>query len=247
MKIIGVIPARWASSRFPGKVLADLCGKPMIQHVWEQAKKSRRLHDVIIACDEQRVFAAVKRFGARPVLTSPALPSGTDRIAAAVKNLAVDVVVNIQGDEPLVEPKLIDALTESLLRYPSYPMATVIRQLQRPADLENPNVVKVVVDVHGDALYFSRSLIPFNRDGLDFKRTIYYKHLGLYAYRKKFLLNFKKLPPSTLEKTERLEQLRVVQAGFRIKTVLTRYDTIGVDTKEDLVRVARLIASKKRN
>ncbi len=236
MEVIGVIPARYASSRLPGKVLLDILGKPMLQHVWERAKKSRLLDELLIACDDERVLAAARKFGAKAVMTSVDHASGTDRIAEAMKGRPADIIINIQGDEPLIAPSVIDALAKALLKDEHCPMATVIKPVAFSEELENPNVVKVVVDARGYALYFSRSLVPFPRAKVsaDFK---FYKHLGIYAYRKDFLMKFKKLPASALEKAERLEQLRVLEAGFHIRTVETDMDTIGVDTAEDLKKV----------
>ena len=241
MRTLGVIPARWGSTRFEGKVLAVIQGKPMIQHVWESAKKCRRLSDVLIACDDKRILDAAAAFGATAVMTSPKHTSGTDRIAEAVRSLKADIVVNIQGDEPLIQPKVIDDLVLGLQRDRTCVMATVIKAIENPKDLSNPNVVKVVVDIDGTAIYFSRSCIPYDRDQKAFGQVPYYKHLGLYAYRKDFLMQFNKLPKSLLERTEHLEQLRVLEAGFKIKTVETDIETIGVDTPEDLVRVAKVL------
>lgn len=244
MKAIGVIPARWGSTRFEGKILALLNGRPMIEHVWQQAKKSRRLEDVLIACDDERILEAVKNFGGKAVMTAKDHESGTDRIAEAVADVDVEVVVNIQGDEPLINPAVIDHLADALLNDSKLAMATVIKKIAKEEDLNNPNVVKAVIDQNNNALYFSRSPIPYNRAGKPFGQSIYYKHLGLYAYRKDFLLGFKKLPFSHLEATEKLEQLRVLDAGYKIKTIETDHETIGVDTPEDLVRVQELMRGK---
>ena len=226
-------------------MLADILGKPMIQHVWERVKQCRILDEVLIACDDKKVAEAAKKFGARAVMTSPDLNSGTDRIAAAVKDVKVDIVINIQGDEPLVRPEPIDALAQAMIDDKHCPMATVIKKIQDPAELNNPNVVKVVVAQDGNALYFSRSMIPFNRDNKDFAQLLVYKHFGFYAYQKDFLLKFNKLPDSSLEQTEKLEQLRVLEAGYKIKTVLSIHDTIAVDTQEDLDRVREALKNKR--
>lgn len=243
MKTIGVIPARWASTRFQGKVLADIQGKPMIQHVWKKAKQCRLLDEVMIACDDRRVFRVAQEFGAKVALTSPRLATGTDRIVQAVENLRVDIIINIQGDEPLMDPKTIDALTAALIEDKTCIMATVIKEITKLEDLNNPNVVKVVIDQNRNALYFSRSLIPFNRDSVKVNTVRYFKHLGLYGYRKKFLMKFKGLPKSRLEHAEQLEQLRVLEAGYKIKTIETDKETIGVDTPADLVRVQKLLTT----
>ncbi len=238
MKVIGVIPARWGSTRFEGKILAELAGKPMIQHVWERASQSRMLEECVIACDDERILIAAQHFGARAFLTSPDHPSGTDRVAEVVEALECDIVVNIQGDEPLIDPTVINDLANVLVQDESSSMATVIKVIEEADDLNNPNVVKVVVDAHKNALYFSRAKIPYDQDD---QNVMCYKHLGLYAYRRDFLLKLKKLPLSFLEKAEKLEQLRVLEAGFKIKTVLTNVETIGVDTPEDLKRVKLLL------
>ena len=238
MKSIGVIPARWASTRFPGKVLADLKGRPMIYYVWNQAKKAS-LDEVIIACDEEQVLKACQGFGAKAMMTSKDHASGTDRIAEAVKDIDAEIVVNIQGDEPLISPKVIDDLYSALAEAENCPMATVIKRIDCQEDVENPNIVKAIVDHEGFALYFSRFGIPFNREKARFEDLDYFKHLGIYAYRKDFLIRFKDLPSSKLEQIEKLEQLRVLEPGYRIKTIQTSFETIGVDTPEDLERVAR--------
>jgi 3-deoxy-manno-octulosonate cytidylyltransferase (CMP-KDO synthetase) len=241
MNAVGVIPARWASTRFPGKVLADLNGKPVIQYVWQQAKKAMHLDEVVIACDDQRVCDVCTRFGAKAVMTSPDHASGTDRIAEAVTEIAADIVVNIQGDEPMIDPRVIDALVQALKDEEDVPMATVVKRITDPAQIGNPNVVKVVIDKKGAALYFSRHAIPFNRDGRTPDGGKYFKHLGIYAYRKEFLTGFHALPHSSLEQIEKLEQLRVLEAGYRIQTIETDVETIGIDTPEDLERAVRLL------
>ncbi|MGE0267708.1 MAG: 3-deoxy-manno-octulosonate cytidylyltransferase [Candidatus Omnitrophota bacterium] len=241
MTVIGVIPARFASTRLAGKVLAPIDGKPMIQHVYERTCLSRLLDEVIIACDDVRVKQAADAFGARTVMTDPRHTCGTDRIVEVVKGLDVQVIVNVQGDEPLIDPSVIDSLVEAITEDPDVPMATVIKKVSDPIDLDNPNIVKVVIDQKQMAIYFSRSRIPYNR-GSD--EHLYFKHLGLYAYTKEFLLKFASLPKAKLEITESLEQLRAIENGFRIKTVLTEIETIGVDTSEDLIKVEKLIKER---
>ncbi|MFH1259878.1 MAG: 3-deoxy-manno-octulosonate cytidylyltransferase [Elusimicrobiota bacterium] len=235
MKIIGVIPARWGSTRFPGKPLADLLGKPLVVRVYEQAKKCRLLAEVIIATDDRRILAAAKSFSALAVLTGKDCLSGTDRIAEVVRNIPADIVVNIQGDEPLINPRAITAAIKPLLADEQVLVSTLACPLNNKEDLDNPNVVKVVLDKKGYALYFSRSVIPYSRDTLDPLR--YKKHLGLYVYRKDFLKVITRLPMSPLEKIEKLEQLRILENGYKIKVVFTKYDTIGVDTPEDLIKI----------
>lgn len=242
MKIIGVIPARFASTRLKGKVLASINGKPMIQHVYERARQSRLLDEVIIACDDLRVKKAAEEFGARAVMTDPGHVCGTDRIVEAVADLDVEIVVNVQGDEPLISPVVIDALIEAIQDDPEVSMATVIKRINDPKELDNPNIVKVVIDHQQRAIYFSRSKIPFNRDSGE---HVYFKHLGIYAYTKKFLLQFLTMPKAKLEIAESLEQLRAIENGYKIKTVITEIETVGVDTPDDLVKVEKLIRERK--
>ena len=254
MDAIGVIPARYSSTRFPGKILADLCGKPMIQQVWEQAKKALLLDEVIIACDQERVFAVARDFGANCVMTAKGHLSGSDRITEIVNAIDVKIVVNIQADEPLIQPIMIDQLVETLLRDDSIYMATLIKRIKNAQEINNPNVVKVVVDKNNFALYFSRAAIPYRADNAQSKPVypytksfgagVYYKHIGLYAYTKDFLFTYKNIPPSPLENAESLEQLRVLEEGIRIKVIETEFDTIGVDTPEDLERVRQILSDK---
>jgi 3-deoxy-manno-octulosonate cytidylyltransferase (CMP-KDO synthetase) len=222
MKTIGVIPARFASTRFPAKVLADIAGKPLIRHVWEKAVLCKELDEVLIACDHEEVLKAAQGFKAQVVMTDPRHPSGSDRIAEAVKDLDIDIVVNIQGDEPFVDPRTIDALAVLLKNDTNILMGTVIKPVTDTADLQNPNVVKCVVDLEGYALYFSRAPIPG------------FKHLGLYAYRKDFLMEFKNWPKGKLESVEGLEQLRALEHGVKIKTTVSTYESIAVDVPQDL-------------
>jgi 3-deoxy-manno-octulosonate cytidylyltransferase (CMP-KDO synthetase) len=241
MEVIGVIPARYSSTRFEGKVLADILGKPMIQHVWERAKESQLLDDIIIASDDERITNCVKEFGAKVVMTAKAHPCGTDRIAEVVNPLDVKIVVNIQADEPLIHPTMIDSVARALLEDKMLAMATVVKKINDPVIINDPNVVKVVADKNNFALYFSRSGIPHRAQSSEVKSPLYYKHIGLYGYTKDFLFVYKNLPASNLEKTECLEQLRVLEEGYRIKIIETKYDTIGVDTIEDLEKVKLLI------
>ena len=242
MDVIGVIPARYGSSRFEGKVLADIHGKPMIQWVWEAAKKAKILDEIIIACDDERIEEAVKSFGARALLTSKEHASGTDRICEIVNPLDVRVIVNLQADEPLLDPVMIENVARPLLDNNSLNMATLMKKIDEPKEITDPNVVKVLTDKNGLALYFTRATIPYQRDK-SFSAT-YYKHIGIYAYTKDFLFIFKNLPESGLEKIEKLEQLRVLEAGFRIKVIETKILTIGVDTPEDLEKVKEAIAKR---
>lgn len=238
MKAIGVIPARWGATRFEGKVLANLLGKPVVQHVWENAKKAKTLDDLVVACDDERIMEVVRGFGGKAVYTSPDQPSGTDRLAEVVNPMDVAIAVNIQGDEPLVRPIMIDNLVMALESEKTAQMATVVKRIDDEAELTNSNVVKVVIDKNGYAIYFSRYAIPYNRTGEADKdrKPVYYKHIGLYAFTKDFLFTFRNLPKSSLENAEKLEQLRVIEYGYKIKTVETKFDTVGVDTPEDLKR-----------
>jgi len=237
MDVLGVIPARWASSRFEGKVLADILGKPMLQYVWESAKAALLLNDVIIACDDERVEKVAKSFGAKTAMTSKAHRSGTDRIAEVVNPLEVKIVVNIQADEPLLSPAMIDEVIRPLLEEPNLCVATLIKKIDDPSQINDPNVVKVVVDKHNFALYFSRAAIPYVASNAEIENPTFYKHIGLYALTKDFLFAYRNLLASELEKVEKLEQLRILQEGFKIKVVETKFDTIGVDTPEDLEKV----------
>jgi len=240
MRIIGIIPARYSATRLPGKPLADICGKPLIQYVYEQAKKAKFLEDVIVATDDERILEAVEKFGGKAVMTSPSHPSGTDRCAEVARKIDCDFVINIQGDEPLIPPEVIDkvaeALKESTDETPMTSAATIASEEER----ENSNVVKVVTDQKGIALYFSRSPIPFYRNPI--APTL--RHIGIYGYRKDFLLKFVSLPQTPLERTESLEQLRALAHGFRIKIVLVDYSPVGVDTPEDLERVRKLLGCR---
>ncbi len=246
MKVVAVIPARWHSTRLKGKILADINGKPMLQHVWERVKKAHLVDEVIVAVDTERVKKKVESFGGKAVLTSPEQPSGSDRIAEVVNSMDADIVINVQADEPLVHPLMIDELAQIFEYEPNVQMATLIKRIHRKEEVTDPNVVKVVVDRKGYALYFSRSPIPCVtvREGDD--RSLsgsadisnrYFKHIGLYSYTKEFLFTYTNLPKSTLEEEEKLEQLRVLEHGYKIRTIETRYETIGVDTEEDLERV----------
>ncbi len=241
MRAVGVIPARWASTRFEGKVIAPIHGRPMIQHVWQRCKHSRFLEDIIIACDDERVLKTAQEFGAKAVMTSLSHASGTDRIAEAVRDINAEIIVNIQADEPLIHHNVIDDLVCAIRDDETVSMATVVKVMDTMAEVNNPNIVKAVIDRKGYALYFSRSVIPYNREKKGLDQIRYYKHLGIYAYRKDFLMAFSKMPRSRLEETEQLEQLRALEAGVRIKTVVTDKETIGVDTPEDLAKVEAIL------
>lgn len=240
MDVVGVIPARYASVRFEGKVLADLLGKPVIQHVWEAARRAKTLTDLIVACDDERIYSAVNAFGGKAVMTAKEHSSGSERIAEAVAELDVKVVVNIQADEPLIHPAMIDDVAYYLLNNEDEVMATLMKRIEHEEEIADANVVKVVVDKKGRALYFSRCPIPFVREEEPGMR-VHYKHIGLYAYTKDFLFTYKNLPVSKLEKFEKLEQLRVLENGYPIKVIETKFETIGVDTREDLQKVKQYL------
>jgi len=243
--VIGIIPARYSSTRLEAKVLTDIAGKPMIRHVWERAKQALLLEDLIIACDDERVANVAREFGAKVVMTAKGHVCGTDRIIEVVNPLDVKIIINIQGDEPLIHPVMIDTLAQALLDDNKISMATLMKKIEDPIELNDPHVVKVVVDKNNFALYFSRAAIPCHAQGSEVDSPTYYKHIGLYAYSKDFLFTYKNLPVSNLEKIERLEQLRVLEEGFRIKVIETIYETIGVDTPQDLERVKEYLKKEQ--
>ena len=238
--ILGVIPARYGSTRFPGKAIARLNEKTLIELVWERAKKAKRLDRLLVATDDDRIVKVVRKFGGEVVMTSAALPSGTDRVWQAAKETSAQIIVNIQGDEPLLTPPMIDQLVEGLRQESAAQMATLRYRMKGPEGYNDPNVVKVVTDQNGWALYFSRAPIPAHRSA-DAGSIVWYKHIGLYAYRRNFLEQFVGWAPSALESAEGLEQLRALERGARIKVLDSLQNTIGVDTPEDLKRVERLI------
>lgn len=244
MSVLIVIPARYAAIRFPGKPLAAIAGKPMIQHVYERAAQAKQADAVVVATDDDRIAAAVRSFHGTVVMTNPAARSGTERIAEVARGRTEQVIVNVQGDEPLIRPEMVNVVTEFLLQHPAVPMASVMTPLASEADGANPNIVKVVVDRDGYALYFSRAPIPFQRDNTRTGKPAnrFWKHIGLYGYQRQFLLQFPSLAPTPLEQAESLEQLRALEHGFRIKMLETAHDTVGVDTPEDLAKVESLIA-----
>lgn len=256
MAIVAIIPARFASTRLPGKPLSEIHGKTLIERVYERARAARRATRVIVATDDERIALAVRGFGGEAVLTSPSHASGTDRLAEAVRALAAEIVVNVQGDEPLLDPAGIDAAVEALLADESLPISTLSVPLRSLEEMLSPSVVKVVCDARGDALYFSRSPIPHVRVGgaLDWRasaqqallRGLARKHVGLYAYRREALLRFAALPAAPLEQAEQLEQLRALVHGLRIRVVpLAAEGGPAVDTPEDLERVRALLAPEK--
>lgn len=238
--VLAVIPARYASTRFPGKALADLAGRPLIEHVYRRAVAAACVHGVVVATDDARIAATVERFGGVAVMTRSDHPAATDRLAEVVATVPCRVVVNVQGDEPLIEPAAIDAAVGPLLADASIEMTTLSRPLADSAEFASPHVVKVVADERGQALYFSRAPIPYPRSGPAVPPTAR-AHTGLYAYRRDVLLRLASLQPTDLERTESLEQLRALEHGIRIRVIDTPYASIGVDTPDDLERVRRLL------
>lgn len=236
MSVIAVIPARYGSSRLPGKALAPIDGVPMVVRVWRQASKSRFLERVIVATDDERIARAVREAGGVAEMTSSAHQSGTDRIAEVASRIPADVYLNVQGDLPFIAPEDLDALAAPMHEDPSIVMATIATPIVDVEELRNPNVVKVVCDERGDALYFSRSPIPFWRDAGDQAPVQALRHIGVYGYRRDFLLKFASLKPGVLEQVEKLEQLRAMERGYRIKVVASVAPSLEVDTPEDLAR-----------
>lgn len=245
MIVVGVIPARYASTRLPAKPLADLLGRPMVLRVVDRVRQAKSVDRVVVATDDERIASVVRSDGTEAVMTSPDILSGSDRVAAVAEQVPGDIFVNIQGDEPLIAPEMIDEAVAVVRDHPDVSMGTLIRTLEDPSDVNNPSVVKVVVATDGDALYFSRSPIPHVRDASDTKRWlttgVLYKHIGIYVFRREFLRIFTTLPEGRLERVEKLEQLRVLEAGHRIRTAVTKYDSIPIDTPEDVTRVVTLL------
>jgi 3-deoxy-manno-octulosonate cytidylyltransferase (CMP-KDO synthetase) len=243
MKIAGIIPARYGSTRLEGKPLKDICGKPMIQYVYQAARQAQLLERVIVATDDERIVQAVHAFGGEAQMTAASHSTGTDRIAEVAQNIDADILVNIQGDEPLLDARMIDEAIRPLLDDPTLKAATLCRPITSEEDLHSPHVVKAVFDLNGNALYFSRSMIPYPRQAGGHRA---YEHIGIYVYRKDFLMHYVTLPQTPLEKSESLEQLRILENGVRLKVVVTRheYNGLSVDTSEDLERVRAIIAAQ---
>ncbi len=232
MKSICVIPARYSSTRLPGKPLKDICGVPMICRVWQRASRAKSVADVIVATDDERILQAVENHSGRAMMTRADHKTGTDRLAEVAEKFPdADVIVNVQGDEPLIEPSLIDELVAEFESDAELQMATVATELTDADEMKNPNNVKVVLDRYNDALYFSRSLIPYPRNAGNSK---VFKHIGIYAYRRQFLIDYAKMEPTPLEKSESLEQLRALENGFTIRVIKSSCRFVGVDTEEDL-------------
>jgi 3-deoxy-manno-octulosonate cytidylyltransferase (CMP-KDO synthetase) len=240
LKAAGVIPARYASTRFPGKPLADICGKSMILRVVEQAEKCKSLTEVIVATDDPRIFDHLKNSGKNAVMTSPETRTGTDRCFEAAGNRGFDIIVNIQGDEPLLNPETIDKLVDALLKNENAVCATPVKKTSDENEINDPNVVKAVFDKNNRAIYFSRSIIPYDRNGCG----SYFKHIGIYAFRSEYLKTFVKSASTRLEKSESLEQLRIIENGHSIICVEVEDETIGVDTPSDLEKVKFILEKK---
>lgn len=232
IKVAAIIPARYASSRFPGKALAELVGSPMICHVYQRAAKARLVDEVYVATDDERIVEAIEAISGKAVMTRPDHASGTDRLVEAISHTDAEIIVNVQGDEPVIHPEMIDIAIGPILAGPDIVMTTLKKRIDSREELLDPNVVKVVTDHQGDALYFSRLPIPSYRE--EGRPPIHYKHVGLYVYRRNFLESFSQLEPGPLEQAEHLEQLRVLENGHSIRVIETNHHTIGVDTPEDL-------------
>ncbi len=244
MKIYALIPSRYGSSRFPGKPLALIAGKPMIQWVYENVRKVSNLDDVYVATDDERIFDAVHSFGGKALMTATTHTCGTDRLAECADILKLnddDIVLNIQGDEPLIRPEMIQDLISTFNDKDVY-MSTLKKKIELEDEINNPNVVKVINDVNGDAIYFSRYSIPYERDGVH--RT-HFKHVGTYGYKVWFLKKYSSLPKTELEISESLEQLRVIESGFKIRVQETRWQTVGVDTPEQILQVENQLRNLK--
>ncbi len=251
MKTYAIIPSRFGSSRFPGKPLAVLAGKPLVAWVVEAVKKARGFDEVLVATDDERIVKAVEEHGGKAVMTPSELPSGTDRVACAARNFLGrdfdddDILVNVQGDEPLIDPALVEQLAQKLKDDPRWSMATAVTPIRSAEDFAAKSVVKVVTDRDGGALYFSRAPIPCDRDNVpEIHNPLYVRHLGIYAYRGEFLKRYIKEPPCDLEKTEKLEQLRALWMGANIAVVRTQDEGVGVDTPEDAVRVGKILEER---
>lgn len=242
-RALAVIPARYQSSRFPGKALHELAGKPMIQHVVERTARARTVARVVVATDDERIASAVRRFGGEAVMTRGDHRSGTDRLAEVAAREPAPIFVNVQGDEPLIEPAAIDLAVETLAADPNVTIATLATPILTAAALLDPNIVKIVMDFDSNALYFSRSPIPFLRDAAPAASPHHFKHIGLYVYRREALTEFPTLPPGELERDEQLEQLRWLENGYRIRVAVSEYDSLSVDVPEDAERVAERMRS----
>ena len=240
---LAVIPARYASTRFPGKMIAELAGKPLVWHAWNKAQSASLITEAIVAVDDERIVDALKPYGVPVVMTRPDHACGTNRIAEVAEERDVDIIVNVQGDEPMIDPRTIDKVVAVLMNEPDVPMATARRLMTDAEAIANPNNVKVVCDAKGRALYFSRHPIPYVRDVEDGSSSsgLHWHHYGLYGYRRAFLLEYASWAPTVLEEAEKLEQLRVLENGYPIAIVEADYECVGVDNPEDLVQVKGLM------
>lgn len=245
--VLAVIPARYGATRLPGKPLAEIAGKPMIQHVWERVRRAQKVSRVLVATDDERIMKAVVAAGGEAVMTRADHRSGTERVAEVAAGPAgrdADILVNVQGDEPLIEPAAVDAAVDALVEDEAARIGTIAVPIEKPADVMDPNIVKVVLDFDGNALYFSRAPIPWVRDSRSAGspvRARHLKHLGLYSFRRDALLEFDTLPPGELERLEQLEQLRWLENGYKIRVAETPFDSVSVDVPEDIARVEKLI------
>jgi 3-deoxy-manno-octulosonate cytidylyltransferase (CMP-KDO synthetase) len=245
-KVLAVIPARHASSRFPGKPLAPIAGQPMIQHVFERVVRASLVSRVVVATEDQRIKAAVEAFGGEAILTRSDHRTGTDRVAEVAVHLPAEIYVNVQGDEPLIDPGAVDALVAAILEDDEVQLATPCTEISQPSEIMDPNIVKVVRDFDSNALYFSRAPVPWVRDTGQTVAARHWKHLGLYGFRRDALLEFPTLPPGELEQLEQLEQLRWLENGFRIRVVETNYDAVSVDIPSDVARVEKLLGQPRK-
>jgi 3-deoxy-manno-octulosonate cytidylyltransferase (CMP-KDO synthetase) len=239
--VLAIIPARFASLRLPGKPLASIAGKPMIQHVVERVQRAQLVKSILVATDDERIQKAVEGFGGKAILTRPDHRTGTDRVAEVATHVEAELYVDIQGDEPLIDPGTIDAVVSAMLEDESVQIATPCSAITLPNEIMDPNIVKVVSDFDGNSLYFSRAPIPWVRDTKATVAVRHWKHIGLYAFRRDTLLEFPTLPPGELEHVEQLEQLRWLENGFRIRVVETEYDAVSVDVLADIERVEKLL------
>lgn len=248
MKFLCVIPARYESTRFPGKPLADINGAPMIQWVYQRATAAQIFHKVIVATDDQKILDTVLSFGGNAIMTPKNIPTGTDRVCYVAQKENVDIVVNLQGDEPLISPQLLCDVCKPY-NHKKINVTTAIKKISKVEELENPNVVKVVIDKDNNAIYFSRATIPYSQESKESKALIkehtFYKHIGIYTYRKNFLIKLTQLPRGRLESIEQLEQLRILENNYKISTVITNFESLGIDSPEDLHLVTTYINKNK--
>lgn len=242
--VLIVIPARYAAARFPGKPLAEIAGKPMIQHVFERAKKSQLATRVLVATEDERIKTAVEKAGGEAMLTRPDHRTGTDRVAEVAAHVTADIYINVQGDEPLIDPATIDGVAAAMLEDETVQLCTPCSAITQKNDIMDPNVVKVVLDFDGNGLYFSRAPIPWVRDTGTTVAARHWKHIGIYGYRRDALLEFPTLPPGELERIEQLEQLRWLENGFHMRVVETEYDPVSVDVPADVERVEKILRER---